>query len=142
MLWWEGRRRNFCQTMWVHDKIITKDIFSTQFCLFTKTTVYVCIETIEFQKSGLLASTRILFCNHKNSHYFLPPPSQTYISFLYHTYQWYTCFFINLTTWIIILQQKHIILALFLCCLIVKNHCKIVLVKYGFRIKIMIFVPN
>ena len=49
----------FCLTTWVHHKIFNNDTFWAQFCSSVKTTLYVCIETNTFQKSELLALTRI-----------------------------------------------------------------------------------
>ena len=65
--WWfdeeeEGKEgRQFCQTKSTQHKIITNDNFSTEFFLFAKTTLYVCIDAIMFQKGELFVSTRILF---------------------------------------------------------------------------------
>ena len=56
-----GEGHKFCQTMWVHHKIITNDNFSTEFCSFAKTILHVCIETIMFLERWLLAFTRLLF---------------------------------------------------------------------------------
>ena len=57
----EEEASNFCLTTWVHHKIIAIDTFWTQFCSFTKTALYVCIESITFGKSQPLLGTHLLF---------------------------------------------------------------------------------
>ena len=116
--------RRFCQTMWVHHKIITKDIFSTRVYVFVKTTVYVSVETITFWKSKLLLVTHVLLLQSQK----LMLPFDDIVPKLYNL-----CFLLismsctflhqlNDINYILIQETRHF--HHFMCCFVIKKIIK------------------
>ena len=135
----EGRK--FCQTMWVHDKVITKDIFLTQFCLFDKTTACVCINW-----DNSLCLHVSCFCNHKT----VEKPILLFVITIAKSYMlsvsyismvcmlWYELHNMNndITAEIC---HLNLFCMFFLC---QKTIAKLYWVTCGFEFRIMIFLPS
>ena len=137
----EGRK--FCQIKSVQHKIITNDNFSTEFFLFAKTTLFVCIDTITFQKDEIFVFTRLLFWQSQKLIllFVITIPQSFMLPFSHIWMIWmvfYQCHNMNNNAD----AQKHIILTFCLDISLSKTNIKLHCVECWFTIETLIFLHN